>query len=61
VPLTKHSETRGGIHEKTISIRVSGFILIQIKEKFPLIYALTLLKLFGTISEEGERMSIQIK
>ena len=26
-----------------------------------LIPALTLLKLFGTISEEGERMSIQIK
>ena len=39
----------------------SLFVLIDIKEKFPLIPALTLLKLFGTISEEGERMSIQIK
>ena len=25
VPLTQHFETRGGISEKTISIRVSGF------------------------------------
>jgi len=27
LPLTKHRETRGGINEKTISIRVSGFVL----------------------------------
>jgi len=30
MPLTKHPETRGGINEKTISIRVSGFIDLKI-------------------------------
>ena len=30
VPLTKHFETRGGINEKTISIRVSGLVICKV-------------------------------
>ena len=39
----------------------SLFVLIDIKEKFPLIHAQTLLKLFGTIREELERRKLNEK
>ena len=39
----------------------SLFVLIHIKEKFPLIPAQTPLKLFGIISEEEEEMTFKRK